>query len=65
MLAMEPEVRYARTEDGISIAYMTMGEGDPLVITAPLGYSHISLEMQYPPLRAWYERLAEGLPMPP
>ena len=56
---MDPPIRYARTSDGISIAYFTMGEGDPLVISPPLGWSHIQLELAYPNLRRWYERLAE------
>jgi class 3 adenylate cyclase len=54
----EPQIRYARTSDGISIAYYTMGEGESLVVTSPLGYSHIQLERRYEPLRAWYDRLA-------
>lgn len=58
MAAMEPEIRYARTSDGISIAYYTMGEGESLVVTSPFGYSHIQLERRYEPLRAWYDRLA-------
>jgi class 3 adenylate cyclase/pimeloyl-ACP methyl ester carboxylesterase len=56
---VEPQIRYAKTSDGVNIAYWRMGTGAPLVITPPLGYSHISLELQYPPLRMWYERLAE------
>jgi class 3 adenylate cyclase len=36
-----------------------MGEGDPLVISPPLGWSHIQLELAYPNARHWYERLAE------
>jgi class 3 adenylate cyclase len=54
----QPQIRYARTDDGISIAYTTLGDGEPLVVTPPLGYSHIQLELAYPPLRAWYERMA-------
>ena len=56
----DPEIRYTTTSDGLSIAYWTMGAGDPLVITSPLGYSHLQGELQYGPLRDWYERLAEG-----
>ena len=29
--AMEPRIRYARTSDGVNIAYSVMGEGQPLV----------------------------------
>jgi pimeloyl-ACP methyl ester carboxylesterase len=28
---MEPQVRYARTSDGVSIAYWSMGQGSPVV----------------------------------
>ena len=56
---MEPRIRYAKTEDGVSIAYWTMGEGGtPLLMTPPLKWSHISLELQIPELLDWYQRLA-------
>ena len=57
---MEPQVQYARTEDGINIAYWTMGEGGtPLILTTSRGMSHITLELEEPELVAWYERLAK------
>ena len=28
---MEPRIQYAKTKDGVSIAYWTLGEGKPLV----------------------------------
>jgi len=56
----EPEIRYTRTEDGLSIAYTVYGEGEPLIVTAPLGYSHLALELRYGPLAQWYERLSHG-----
>jgi hypothetical protein len=28
---MEPRIQYAQTEDGVSIAYWTLGEGMPFV----------------------------------
>ena len=44
---MEPRIQYAKTSDGVSIAYWTMGEGGtPLLMTPPLKWSHISLELQ-------------------
>ena len=56
---MEPRIQYAKTEDGVNIAYWTMGEGGtPLIICAPLAWSHISLELHQPELMAWYERLS-------
>jgi len=56
-----PQIQYARAEDGVSIAYWTMGEGSgtPLILTAPAQWSHCSLELGVPRLRAWYEHLAQ------
>ncbi len=55
---MEPRIQYARTSDGVSIAFWTLGEGMPLV-HMPLLFSHIQLEWQLPECRRWYERLAQ------
>ncbi len=55
---MEPRIQYAKTSDGVSIAFSTLGEGMPLV-HMPLMFSHIQLEWQWPECRRWYERLAE------
>lgn len=57
---MEPRIQYAKTSDGVSIAYWTLGEGDvPLVLTSPHVFNHIQLEWQTPETRRWCERLAE------
>ncbi|MEE8346281.1 MAG: alpha/beta hydrolase, partial [Dehalococcoidia bacterium] len=56
---MEPRIQYAQTKDGVSIAFWTMGEGMPFVVTPPLGWSHIQMELQNPLERTWFERLAE------
>jgi len=29
---MEPRIQYAKTEDGVSIAYRTFGEGEPALV---------------------------------
>jgi pimeloyl-ACP methyl ester carboxylesterase/DNA-binding CsgD family transcriptional regulator len=55
---MEAPVQYARTSDGVSIAYYAIGQGQPLVYMAP--GSHLEREWQYPEQRAWLERLASG-----
>ena len=55
---MEPRIQYAKTTDGVSIAFWTLGEGMP-VVHMPLIFSHIQLEWQIPECRRWYERLAE------
>src|SRR3990172_8410360 len=56
---MEPRIHYAKTSDGVSIAFWTLGEGMPVVLMAEPGLSHIQVEWQISPLRRWYERLAE------
>ena len=54
---MEPRIQYAKTEDGVNIAYWTMGEGMPLV-HMPAPFSHLQLDWEVPEFRDWYERLA-------
>ena len=56
---MEPRIQYARTSDGVSIAFWTLGEGMPLVVMASPPFSHIQLEWQWPQWRRSYEQLAE------
>jgi DNA-binding NarL/FixJ family response regulator len=53
-----PPIQYARTENGVNIAYWTLGEGPPLLHLVPHPFSHIELEWQVPALRDWYEKLA-------
>ena len=55
---MEPRIQYAKTADGVSIAFWTLGEGMPLV-HLPVVFSHVQMEWQIPECRRWYERLAE------
>ena len=56
---MEPRIQYAKTTDGVSIAFWTLGEGPPLVIMPPtVMASHCELEWHWPEWRRWYERLA-------
>jgi len=56
---MEPRIQYARTADGVSIAFWTLGEGMPLVVMPNAPWSHIQMEWQIPGWRRWYERMAE------
>lgn len=55
---MEPQIRYAKTSDGVNIAFCTLGEGEPLVVTPNNTLSHVQLEWQISECRAWYQRLA-------
>jgi class 3 adenylate cyclase len=54
---MEPRIQYAKTKDGVSIAYWMLGEGMPLVLMPTLPVSHARAEWQWPGYRALYERL--------
>jgi len=56
---MEPCIQYAKTADGVSIAFWTLGEGMPLVHMPVFPFSQIQLEWQNPEYRSWYERLAK------
>ena len=56
---MEPRIQYAKTTDGVSIAFSTLGEGVPLVSMPSLPWSHIQREWQVPVMRRLWERTAE------
>ena len=56
---MEPRIQYARTADGVSIAFWTLGEGMPLVCMPNIPWSHIQVEWQWPGYRRWLEGLTE------
>jgi hypothetical protein len=45
---MEPRIQYAKTSDGVTIAYWKMGEGPPLVVPSNLVASHLQMEWQVP-----------------
>ena len=55
---MEPRIQYAQTEDGVSIAFWTLGDGKPVVEMPTLPVSQIQMEWQIPEWRRWYEALA-------
>jgi class 3 adenylate cyclase/pimeloyl-ACP methyl ester carboxylesterase len=54
---MEPEIRYARTSDGVNIAYAVVGSGPPLV-AMDLPTSNVRYEWQIDSLRAMHESTA-------
>ena len=39
---MEPRIQYAKTSDGVSIAYCVVGEGEPLVMMPTPPFSAFS-----------------------
>ena len=57
---MEPQIQYAETEDGVSIAYFAIGSGPPLII-CPFGpFSHLQLELKMTQMREVNELLGRG-----
>ena len=57
---MEPRIQYAKTSDGVSIAYWTMGEGEPFVEMPGLPFAVSQLEWQTAQTLRWQQRLASG-----
>ncbi len=57
---MEPRIQYAKTADGVSIAFSTLGEGMPLVNIAPTVWGHLQIEWQNVGMRSWAELLAQN-----
>ncbi len=55
---MERRIRYAKTADGVSIAFWTLEEGMPLVYMVGGPWNHVEL-WEIPECRRWYERLAQ------
>jgi len=56
----EPRIRHTTSADGVKIAYWTLGQGPPLVMMSLGPHSHVQIEWQMPPWRAFYEMLAQG-----
>jgi class 3 adenylate cyclase len=53
-----PPIQYAKTSDGVSIAYWTLGEGMPLVYIPPMP-GHVLLEWESSVFGPMYRSLAE------
>jgi pimeloyl-ACP methyl ester carboxylesterase len=52
-----PSAQYVRTSDGVNIAYITAGSGQPIVWIQPPIISHVQLEWEQPPLRGGFESM--------
>ncbi len=55
---MEPQIQYAKTSDGVSIAYYAIGQG-PAVLCLNMPLSHLEAEWQIDPLRMAYTAVAQ------
>jgi len=68
---MEPRIQYAKTSDGVDIAFATAGDGPPLLMVPFLPFSHVQaiwelLAYFYQPLAerfrlVWYDSRGSGL----
>jgi len=69
---MEPRIQYARTSDGVSIAYCVEGRGSELLWVSPPPFCHVKLDWEsffshiFPPLAAnnrllWFDWPGTGL----
>jgi len=54
---MEQQIRFCTTSDGVRIAFATVGQG-PALVCPPGWVSHLELNWEHQPWRAFYERLA-------
>ncbi len=54
---MEPRIQYAKTSDGVSIAFWTLGDGPPL-LSFDLPNAHLLYEWQIPRMRKLIEATA-------
>ncbi|HEY8174030.1 MAG TPA: adenylate/guanylate cyclase domain-containing protein [Dehalococcoidia bacterium] len=56
----EPQIRYTKTHDGVSIAYYAIGRGPVLVYMPPMPMTHLELEWKVDDLREAHENAARA-----
>jgi class 3 adenylate cyclase len=54
-----PDTRYAKTPDGVHIAYQVVGEGPPDVLYANSFMGHAEASWEYPPAARFYNLMAQ------
>lgn len=57
---MEPRIQYAPTADGSSIAFWTLGQGEPLLVMPSGPWATSQIEWQIPAWLDWYEQIAQS-----
>jgi pimeloyl-ACP methyl ester carboxylesterase len=55
-----PDIHFATTSDGVTIAWWSIGSGPPLILTHNFGLSHAELEWTVPSIASFYRTLADG-----
>lgn len=58
MAAASPDIRFATTDDGVSIAFWELGTGKPVIITHQWSLSHAELEWRVPSMKSFYLAMA-------
>lgn len=59
MDSSEPQIQYFRAQDGVNLAYWTLGSGQPALIVLPgFPMSHLEREWAIPRLRSFYQFMA-------
>ncbi len=56
---MEPRIQYAKTSDGVSIAFYSLGRGVPVVAMPSPPFNHIGMDFRWPHVRPTLERISE------
>src|SRR5712692_8600108 len=55
---MEPRIQYAKTSDGVRIAFTVVGQGPPLVTCGDISDAHAQLMWEQSPSGPFYKQLA-------
>jgi hypothetical protein len=55
---LNPRIQYATASDGVNIAFFSMGEGLPVIMTPPIPWSHLQMELDDPGFRSCFDRNA-------
>jgi class 3 adenylate cyclase len=56
----EPRIQYAKTSDGVNIAYWVIGSGPPIVWMPTIPATHVEREWELPLLREAYDAIARS-----
>ena len=54
-----PPIQYCRTDDGVNIAYWTIGDGPAVVPIDSVVMTHPAMEWDVPAIRKAYQGLSE------
>ena len=55
-----PPIQYARTGDGVNVAFWTLGQGQPLIVQSQSPYSHCQALWRVSRAQKWFSHLAAG-----